>query len=134
MSDGKTKILIVDDDVDFLEANRLALEAAGFEVTTTTDSKQGVELAAKVVPDLLILDLMMERLYSGFSVVEALQAHPETAAIPIIMVSAVTTETGFRIDTEGSKPAWLKVVEFVNKPIDPVDLARKVAEVVKAES
>ncbi len=134
MSDQAKKILIVDDDVDFIQANKVALESMGFEVITATDSRQGVELAAQEKPDLITLDLMMENMYSGFSVVEALNAHEETAGIPIIMISAVTTETGFRVDTGGQKPEWLDVVEFVHKPIDPVDLAKKVASILEGKS
>ncbi|MBP8952705.1 MAG: response regulator [Armatimonadetes bacterium] len=134
MSDQAKKILIVDDDVDFIQANKVALESMGFEVITATDSRQGVELAAQEKPDLITLDLMMEKMYSGFSVVEALNAHEETAGIPIIMISAVTTETGFRVDTGGQKPEWLDVVEFVHKPIDPVDLAKKVASILEGKS
>jgi CheY-like chemotaxis protein len=124
------KVLIVDDDMDFQEANRVALEARGFEVLTASDSREGVALAEEAHPDLVIMDLMMERLYAGFSAVQALQAHEATANIPIIMVSAVTTETGFRVDQNGEKPEWLRVVQFVNKPVDPVVLAQKAAETV----
>jgi DNA-binding response OmpR family regulator len=133
MSDCAKKILLVDDDVDFLEANRVALEAAGFEVLTATDSRKGVELAVSSRPSLIVMDLMIEQLYAGFSAVESLHAHEETADIPIIMVSGVTTETGFRIDQGGSKPEWLKVVDFVNKPVDPVELAKKVAATLGAQ-
>jgi len=131
MSD-KRRILLVDDDVDFLEANRVALEARGFEVLTASDSRHGVELAVQERPDLIIVDLMMERLYAGFSAVQALGAHEETAEIPIIMVSAVTTETGFRVDQNEQQPEWLRVVEFINKPIDPLVLADKASAVLDA--
>jgi CheY-like chemotaxis protein len=123
----KRRVLIIDDDVDFQAANRLALEASGFEVLSATDSRRGVEMAEHEHPDLIIMDLMMEQLYAGFSAVQALCAHEATRGIPIIMVSGVTTETGFRIDQGHRKPEWLQVVEFVNKPIDPVELARKIA-------
>lgn len=131
MSD-KRRVLLVDDDVDFLEANRVALEARGFEVLTASDSRHGVEVAAKEHPDLIIMDLMMERLYAGFSAVQALAAHEETAEIPVIMVSAVTTETGFRVDDREQRPEWLRVVEFINKPIDPLALADKASALVGA--
>jgi DNA-binding response OmpR family regulator len=133
MSDSAKKILLVDDDVDFLEANRVALEAAGFEVLTATDSRKGVDLAVSEHPSLVVMDLMIEQLYAGFSAVESLHAHEETANIPIIMVSGVTTETGFRIDQGGSKPEWLKVVDYVNKPVDPVVLAKKIAATLGAQ-
>lgn len=131
MSD-KRRVLLVDDDVDFLEANRVALEARGFEVLTASDSRHGVEVATKEHPDLIIMDLMMERLYAGFSAVQALAAHEATAEIPVIMVSAVTTETGFRVDDQEQRPEWLRVVEFINKPIDPLVLADKASAIVGA--
>lgn len=130
MSAERRKILIVDDDIDFVEANRIAMEAAGFEVLTATDSKQGVETAEREKPDLIIMDLMMEQLYAGFSAVQALAAHEATAQIPVIMISAVTTDTGFRVDKAGEKPEWLHVVEFLNKPVDPIELAKKAASIL----
>ncbi len=130
MSDAK-KVLIIDDDVDFLMANQVALEALGFQVLTATDSKRGLELAHSQHADLIILDLMMEKVYSGFSVLQELLSHEGTRDIPIIVVSAVTTETGFRIDEEGRPPEWLKVVDFINKPVDPVELAKKVKAVLE---
>lgn len=131
MTEGSKKVLIVDDDVDFVQANKVALEASGFDVIVSADSRGAAEMAGAEKPDLIILDLMMEQMYSGFSVLESLRAHHGTERIPIIMASAVTTETGFRIDQGGVKPEWLDVVEFVNKPIDPVELARKVASILE---
>ena len=126
------KVLIVDDDMDFQEANRVALEARGFEVVTASDSREGVKLAEEIIPDLVIMDLMMEKLYAGFSAVQALRAHEATADVPIIMVSGVTTETGFRVDQDGEKPDWLRVIQFVNKPVDPVVLAQKAVDIAGA--
>lgn len=125
--EGKKKILLVDDDADFVTANRIALEAKGFEVVTAPDSQSGIDAAIRERPDLVVVDLMMEELDAGFALVESLQAHAETAGVPIFMVSGVTTALGFRVDQNGSKPEWLNVAEFVNKPIDPVELAEKVA-------
>jgi CheY-like chemotaxis protein len=130
MSQERRRILLVDDDVDFLEANRVALEAVGYEVLSASDSRHGVEVAEAEKPDLIVMDLMMEQLYAGFSAVQALNAHEATRDIPVIMVSAVTTDTGFRVDSAGGKPDWLKVVEFINKPVDPVELARKVTSIL----
>lgn len=126
--DAPKRVLLVDDDQDFITANRIALEAKGFEVMTASSSQTGVETALRELPDLIVADLMMEDLDAGFAMVESLQSHPETAGIPIFMVSGVTTALGFRVDREGSKPEWLHVTEFVNKPVDPVDLAEKIAD------
>lgn len=134
MTGNQRKILVVDDDADFIETATVALEAKGYEVLTALDSKAGVELARRERPDLIICDLMMERLYSGFSVVQELGGYEETRGIPVIMVSAVTTDTGFRIDEQGEKPAWLRAVQFINKPINPLDLAEKVESILSGSS
>lgn len=130
MADGRRRIVIVDDDVDFVAANRVALEAAGYEVLSANDSRRGVELVRQVRPDLVVMDLMMEQFYAGFSAVQALAGEEETRDIPILMVSGVTGETGLRVDEGGRTPEWLAVVEFIHKPVDPVELARMVAEVL----
>lgn len=130
MSQKLRKVLLVDDDVDFLEANRVALEARGFAVLTASDSRHGVEVAEQEHPDLIVMDLMMEQLYAGFSAVQALANHESTRDIPIIMASAVTTDTGFRVDKDGQKPEWLRVVEFCNKPVDPIVLAQKIVDIL----
>ena len=79
-------------------------------------------LARENHPDLIIMDLRMERLYAGFSAVQELAAHEDTAELPIIMVSGVTTETGFRVDEAGQRPEWLRVIAFMNKPVNPLEL------------
>jgi CheY-like chemotaxis protein len=120
------RIMLIDDDVDFLNVNRLALEAAGYEVETSDSARAGVALARELKPDLILMDLMMEEIHSGFAALGELKHHPDTANIPVIMITAVTTATGFRIDEEGEVPDWLQAAEFINKPVDPKDLIARV--------
>lgn len=131
MADRKT-VLLVDDDPDFTLANRIAIEAEGLDVVVADCAREGIERAREIRPDLVVVDLMMEELHSGFQLVQELAASSETRDIPIVMVSAVTTETGFRVDDSGDAPSWLRVKAFLNKPIDPVDLAQRVREALGA--
>jgi CheY-like chemotaxis protein len=124
----KKRILLIDDDVDFLTVNRLALEAAGYEVLSSETARRGVEMAREESPDLILMDLMMEELHSGFAALGELKHHSETRNIPVIMITAVTTATGFRIDEQGEVPDWLKAAEFINKPVDPKTLVARVGE------
>lgn len=126
MADCK-KVLLIDDDPDFVLANRIALEAKGFSVVTAGSAQEGALAAAAERPDLIVADLMMEELYAGFALVEQLAADHATADIPVVMVTGVTTETGFRVDQGGETPGWLRVRAFINKPVDPVELADRVA-------
>ena len=120
------RILLIDDDVDFLTVNSLALEAAGFVVDTAENPHVGVEKALAQPPDLILQDLMMDEAYSGFEVISELGNHAATRDIPVIMITAVTTETGFRIDQGGKIPDWLRVVDYLNKPVDPGQLVGRV--------
>ncbi len=121
------KVLLIDDDPDFVLANRIALEAKGYKVLTASDGPSGARTAVEEKPDLIIVDLMMEELYAGFALVEQLAADHATEGIPVVMVSGVTTETGFRVDQDDKAPSWLHVKAFLNKPIDPIELADRVA-------
>jgi CheY-like chemotaxis protein len=112
------KILIIDDDPDFTLANQAILEAAGHEVVTAADGKEGLEKVKSEDPDLVILDIMMDSIYEGFSVTTTLRSTPEYMDyrdIPILMVSAVKKITGERFTI----PAEAQVAEgdvFLDKP------------------
>ena len=75
--DGVAKILIIDDDSDFAETTRTMLESAGYDVFTASDGKQGLEFVRNQEPDLIVLDIMMESMYEGFSVMSTLRGTPE---------------------------------------------------------
>jgi CheY-like chemotaxis protein len=112
------KILIIDDDPDFTLANKAILEAAGHEVVTAADGKEGLEKVKSEDPDLIILDIMMDSIYEGFSVTTTLRGTPEYMDyrdIPVLMVSAVKKITGERF----SVPAEARLAEgdlFLDKP------------------
>ncbi len=121
------KILIVDDDIDLVEAMRLTLESAGFEVIDAQDGKKGIEKISSNSPDLVILDVMMGTQDEGFHVAYQIKNNPETSDIPLIMLTAVGQETGFSFDKEKDED-FLPVNEFLEKPIDPdtlIELVKK---------
>ncbi len=112
------KIMIIDDDIDLVEAMRLTLESAGFEVVDAQEGAKGFEKIKEENPDLIILDVMMGTQDEGFHVAYRLRSDAETADIPIIMLSAVNQETGFGFDKEKDQD-FLPVNEFLDKPVDP---------------
>ena len=82
------KILIIDDDADFILATKAILEAAGHQVITAPDGKTGLEAVKVQDPDLIILDIMMDSIYEGFSVTTTLRGTPEYMDyrdIPVLM-------------------------------------------------
>ena len=121
------KILIIDDDIDLVEAMRLTLENAGFEVIDAQDGQKGLEKIEKENPDLVILDVMMETQDEGFHIAYQIRSNEETADLPILMLTAVGTETGFSFDKEKDED-FLPVNEFIEKPINHdtlIDLVQK---------
>lgn len=86
------KILIVDDDMDFIEITKFALEGKGYRVYSAESGAEGWEQANKVAPDLIIMDLMMESLNAGMALSQKIKNHfPRT---PILMLTSISRETG----------------------------------------
>lgn len=126
--DGK-KVLIVKNDPEFIASAKEALEARGIEVFVANGKPRVAVTAKRERPDLIILGLVMGEMSSGCSILSQLQFEEETSRIPVIMVSSVTTETGFRIDRDGAAPDWLRVEEFMHAPVDFEHLADRVCEI-----
>ena len=112
------KILIIDDDIDLVEALRLTLESEGFEVIDAQDGKKGLQKIKDEKPDLVLLDVMMGTQDEGFHVAYQIRNQEESADLPIIMLTAVGQETGFSFDKEKDED-YLPVDEFIEKPINP---------------
>jgi len=118
------KILLVDDDEDFIMMNEAMLKTRGFEVETANSAKEGLEKLEDFTPDLVILDLMMEHYDSGFTFSYQIKSNPKTAHVPLLMVTSVHRETGIPFDASThEEKEWIKVDEFLEKPISPEDLS-----------
>ena len=120
------KILIIDDDIDLVEAMRITLEGTGFDVRDAQDGISGLERAKRELPDLILLDVMMGTQDEGFHVAYQIRRDEALRDIPIIMLTAVGQETGFRFDKEKDED-FLPVDEFLEKPVAP----DRLIEVVK---
>jgi two-component system alkaline phosphatase synthesis response regulator PhoP len=119
------KILIIDDDIDLVEAMRLTLESEGYEVVDAQDGKKGLEKIEKEKPDLILLDVMMETQDEGFHIAYQIRNNAKTSDLPIIMLTAVSQETGFSFDKDKDED-FLPVNEFLEKPVNPDYLLEKV--------
>ncbi|OGR59175.1 MAG: hypothetical protein A2X34_05395, partial [Elusimicrobia bacterium GWC2_51_8] len=106
-----SKILCVDDDKDILELLTFILLGAGFEVTTLANPKEAVSSAAKLKPDLILLDVMMSEL-SGYDVCALLRKQPETLEVPVIFLTALNQHS------DKMKALSLGAVEFISKPFE----------------
>lgn len=125
----KTKILLVDNDVDFIDLNKAVLENSGFDVVVAYSSAEGLDRVRFEQPDLIVLDLMMEKHDSGFGFAKAMKADPTSKNIPILMLTAVGSETGMDFSQE-LDGYWMKTDDYANKPLLPEDLVKKINELL----
>lgn len=116
----KKKILLVDDDPDFVEAVKVIVESGGYEVRVAYDGQEGLEAVAEEKPDLIVLDVMMP-VMNGHAACAKLKKDPATASIPIILLTAVaervTTSTYTHRDMLESEAE-----DYMPKPVEPADL------------
>lgn len=128
MKDQK-KALVVDDDEDFLFQQKKALESLGFEVETAGGRLEALEKLEQYKPDLALVDLMMEEKDGGF--VLAHQIKRKIPSLPVILVTAVTAETGlqFAMDSQGAQ-RWIRADAILTKPIRLEQLKREVERVM----
>ncbi|MEN8005879.1 MAG: response regulator [Candidatus Krumholzibacteriota bacterium] len=120
-------ILVIDDDIDLVEIIRVTLENQGFKVIDAQTGERGLAMAKEQRPDLILLDVMMGKVDEGFHVAYELRSDDTTAETPILMLTAVTDQTGFDFDP-GRDKDFLPVNEFLAKPVSPrmlVDMVRK---------
>ena len=120
------KILLVDDDLDLLEQNKILLESKGFKVVTAEGSKKGWEVFKQELPDAAILDLIMEEHDSGFILSYKIKKDEHGKNIPVFILTSATYITGFKFgaSTEEEKE-WIKCDGILNKPIMIDDLVNK---------
>ncbi|HNR35220.1 MAG TPA: response regulator [Candidatus Hydrogenedentes bacterium] len=121
MAECKT-ILVVDDDPDIRFFCTTVLGGAGYNVITADSGETGLEMARTENPDLIILDIIMERLDSGYRVADAL-----AGTIPIILLSSILNESDQIFD-----PKDLPVAAVLSKPISPKMLRDTVSQVLNA--
>jgi CheY-like chemotaxis protein len=119
------KILIVDDDPAFLEINRMILESAGYCVDEASSVDQALKLLHASRYDLLIVDLIMENLDSGFTIAYAVRQDERIHSLPILMLTSAQERTGFTFHVDQDKE-WMKVDDVASKPLKPNDLVERV--------
>ena len=111
---GKT-ILVIEDSADIRENTAEILELAGFNALTAKNGRQGVDMALKEKPDLIICDIMMPEL-DGYGVLHLLRKNAETETVPFIFLTAKTERSDFRKGME------LGADDYITKPFDDSEL------------
>ena len=118
-----SKILVVDDDPDFVEATRIVLEQAGCAVTSAANGNACLQAVRAEKPDLIILDVIMSSILDGLSVSQQLREDPDHKDIPIVMVTSIAnTDYAELFPTD----EYVHISAFMTKPVQPDQLLGQV--------
>lgn len=122
-----SKILIVDDDPDFVEATRIVLEGAGYDTISAANGDESLRVVRAEKPDLIILDVIMSTILDGLNVSQQLQGDPEYRDIPIIMVTSIAnTDYAALFPTD----EYVHIDTFLTKPVLPDRLLQEVTKLL----
>ena len=119
----RKKILVVEDDPDLVELLSFNLRACDFAVSTADDGVDALKKTRCIMPDLILLDLMLPEL-DGFGVCETLRRDPATAGIPIIMLTAMSSQFARLAGLEAGAN------DYITKPFSPKQLIARVQELL----
>lgn len=125
----EANILLIDDDVDFVDATKIILESKKYKVSVAYNGDEGIQKAKKEKPDLIILDVIMP-VKDGFTAAEQLKGDPQLAKIPVVMLTSYATR---RIETSipVSQGMALEAEDYIDKPVAPEELLRRVEKLLK---
>ncbi len=130
MSKKKKNILLVDDDIDLLEQMKFHFENDGFSVTVARNEKEAVNAIDTHLPDLAVLDLMMENPDSGF--ILSYKIKKADNSIPVIIVTSASSETGMMFDVQTKEErSWIKADAILHKNIRYEQLSKEVNRLLK---
>jgi len=125
----KAKILLVDDDQDFVEATKLVLESKPYEVIVAYNGDEGLAKARRDRPDLIILDIIMP-VKDGFNAAEELKKDSDLSKIPVLMLTSFSQRVG-ETSLSVSQGLTLDTEDYVDKPVSPEELLRRVEKLLK---
>ena len=123
------RILILDDDQDLLDSQKMFLESKGYEVDTAPTMDEALEKIRERRPDLILADLMMEHYDTGFVFCKKAREQEGMKNVPILMQTAASKKIGFTFEASSPKEKeWMKVDEVMVKPVPLEDLAGKIEQ------
>jgi two-component system alkaline phosphatase synthesis response regulator PhoP len=125
----RAKILLVDDDIDFVEATKVILESKPYEVIVAGNGDEGLRKAREEKPDLILMDVIMP-VKDGFTAAEQLKKDPQLSKIPTLMLTAFAakvTETSIPV----SRGFTLEAEDYIEKPVSPKELLARVEKYLK---
>ncbi|MCD6516480.1 MAG: response regulator transcription factor [Candidatus Aminicenantes bacterium] len=134
MEKARAKILIIDDDPDFRDAITPILHSASYDAITASNPEEGKKKILSEKPDLILLDIMMDSLFDGFSLCHAIKTSKEFKSVqntPVIFISAVKEVTGSRFQFKGDQEGMEGPDDYIDKPVKADDLIERIERLLK---
>jgi CheY-like chemotaxis protein len=129
------RLLIIDDDPDFVEGIKSILDMQGYNVDVAYNPKTGLQALQNQDYDLLLLDIMMGRGAEGIMIARKLRKDPKLREMPVLIITGIREQMAFLFPGEPVHPRFVAVDELVEKPIEPKLLLEKVSTLIElAES
>jgi two-component system alkaline phosphatase synthesis response regulator PhoP len=125
----KAKILLVDDDLDFIESTKTVLESNQYEVIVAHEGKEGLQKAKEEHPDLVLLDVIMP-VRDGFTAAEQFKKDPELKSIPVLMLTSFSERVG-ETNIPVSRGYSLEAEDYIEKPVAPDVLVSRIEKQLK---
>ncbi len=124
MLPGSNKILIVDDEEDFISILKQSLEMRGYEVITATNAVEAGMKMAEKLPSIILMDIKMPGI-NGFQACEAIKRNPLTENVPIIITSALSDDATIK------KASKIGITDYMVKPVEIEKLLRKIKNILE---
>ena len=131
---SKGKILLVDDDPDFILAIKAILENNDYEVVSAMNREEGMEKLTSEMPDLAILDVMMDRPNDGFEMSRQIKEDDALKALPIIMLTSIDGLTGINFKAAMKNSDWLPADSYLEKPVEPDTILSEIQKLLAKKS
>ncbi len=126
------KLLIIDDDPDFVSGIKSILDAGGYEVDVAYNPKDGLRALQAKKYDLLLLDIMMGRGAEGIMIARKMRKDAKLREIPVLIITGMREQIAFLFPGEPVHPRFVDVDEMVEKPVEPKLLLDKVQSLIQA--
>jgi CheY-like chemotaxis protein len=126
------RLLIIDDDPDFVAGIKSILVRANYEVDTAYNPKEGFQALQTKTYDLLLLDIMMGRGAEGIMIARKLGKDPKLRELPVLIITGIREQMAFLFPGQAVHPHFVPVDELVEKPVEPKLLLEKVGTLLQA--
>ena len=126
------KLLMIDDDPDFVSGIKSILTSANYEVDVAYNPKDGLQALQTKHYDLLLLDIMMGRGAEGIMIARKLRKDTKLRELPVLIMTGMREQIAFLFPGEPVHPRFVEVDELVEKPVEPKMLLEKVSSLIQA--